>query len=227
MGRLRRLSIALTIAILVGAFCWGNPLLTAHAQPVPPSITDNSEQITIPANQVDIMPLDIRSKMPLTRAQQLNIINRLTFAPSRVSQRIRVLRVVNAFDEKDRETQRLDRPTAYAIVFNYTRSVTERFLVDVGTGEVLREEVLLGRPQPSVEERLEAARILQTSSELRPILEAGAVLEGGFAVAGPLGAPPTNRYIQMQVLSVDRSSMLRMVTVDLTTSTIVATSNLS
>jgi hypothetical protein len=210
------------IGLLLSVLLWSSPYLSAEAQPtqknrIPPT--------NLPSNATSEAVQGLRN-VPLTRPEQLNIIDQLTFDPSRVSQQIRVTKVVSTQDEKEQVSQKLNRRTARAIVFNYTRGTAARFLVDAGTGEVLQEDVLSGRPQPSLEEVREAVRVIQGSSELRPLLEAGAVLEGGFAVVGPMGAAPTNRYVQMQILSVDRNTMLRMVTVDLTTGKVVATANL-
>lgn len=211
MNRFRWLNPLLTI--LIALLVWSTLLPEAEAQVTPASPVSENQAISTDFNQ----------DIPLTRPQELNIIQRLTFDPSRVNQRIRVLRVIDTFGE-EQVLPIGERRTADVTVFNYTRGVAEQFLVDAATGEVLREEVLPGRPQPSVSERQEAARIIQADPDLRSVLESGTTLEGGFAVASPQGATPTNRYIQMQILTADRSEILRIVTVDLTSSRVVSTS---
>jgi hypothetical protein len=87
-----------------------------------------------------------------------------------------------------------------------------RLLVSVPEAEVLRTERLPGRPQSSAEERAEARRILQGEQ-----IRSDAVVEGGFVVDPPLGAPAAGRYLEFHVLDPARTKILRELTVDLET----------
>lgn len=162
----------------------------------------------------------IQRGLPFTSQEQTQIINRFLANPRVVermrNQRVRVLSLVSGLTDKEITAPRHANRIAKAVVFNYSTGNATRFMLDAASGEVLREEPLRGRPHASQEEIQEAMRIIQANPELARLLQTGGIVEGGFIVDGPTGAPPRNRYIQMQVLTSDRSRIQKLVSVDLT-----------
>lgn len=167
----------------------------------------------------------IQRGIPFTSQEQTQIINRFLANPRVVesmrNQRVRVLSLVSEPSDKETTAPRSANRIARAIVFNYSTGNAMRFMIDTASGEVLREEPLRGRPQASQAEMQEAMQIIQANPELARLLQTGGIVEGGFIVDGPTGAPPRNRYIQMQVLTSDRSRIQKLVSVDLTRGIIV------
>jgi hypothetical protein len=106
------------------------------------------------------------------------------------------------------------RRIATVVLFDHTAGEARRVLLDLDTGELLANRVLPGRPQGSREEFEEAARIIRRDPGLARLLDEGGVLDGGFIVADPDGS--RRRMIQLKLLSADRHSLLRSITVDLT-----------
>ncbi len=127
--------------------------------------------------------------------------------------RVRVLHVYCA--EPDKETR---RNVLVAVVYNYTANFATRVTLDPASRRVTGGERIAGQPQSSEEERQEALRLV------REKLNFGAdiVLEGGFIVDPPEGAPRDGRYIQLQVLSPDRWKLLEFITVDLSRGVVAA-----
>lgn len=204
--------LSFTVVILLGVLLWGNLVPAVHAQP---------DQLSTP-----IVP--IQTDFALTTEERKLIIDQLLASPQveeRRSQRLRVLNLTIAPLEKEAEAEPSQRRLASAVVFNYSLGNTSRFLVDTASGEVIGEEVLPGRPQPSRSEVQEALRIIQASPELAPLLQAGNVVEGGFAVDAPPGSPSNNRYIQFQLLSSDRNTLQQVIYVDLTSNNIASSSS--
>jgi hypothetical protein len=103
---------------------------------------------------------------------------------------------------------------ATIVLFDHTAGEARRVLLDVHSGELLGNSRLPGRPQASREELKEAAQIVRGDNETAALLEAGAVLDGGFVVADPGGS--RRRMVQLKLLSADRVRLLRSITVDLT-----------
>jgi len=108
------------------------------------------------------------------------------------------------------------------IVFSYGEGRAYSVLYEPITKRVLSRELLPGRPQPSVEEREEVYSLIRSDAAHAKLLAAGDVLEGGFVVDGPPGSSERDRFVQVLVLSPDRQSFVRIVTVDLTTTKIVS-----
>lgn len=111
---------------------------------------------------------------------------------------------------------------ARVVLFNYDAGKATRLLVDASSGEILTEELMRGRPQPSEEEIQEAFKIIRQDRELSRALQENGAPESGFVVDGPPGAPSLHRFIQIQLLSPDRLRLRRVVVVDLTAGTIVS-----
>jgi hypothetical protein len=159
-----------------------------------------------------------------TSEEKKQIISRLLESPRVAAmlrnQRYRVLSVALAPESKEDTVERRGQRIAALILFNYSSGKATRFLVDSSNGDVLAEEALHGRPQPSEEETQAAIKIVRQDPSLARLLSDKAVIDGGFAVDGPIGAKPHHRFIQFQILSADRLRLQRMVIVDLTDETI-------
>ena len=108
------------------------------------------------------------------------------------------------------------------IVFSYGEGRAYRVLYEPTSKRVVSRELLPGRPQPSVEERKEVYSLIRADAAHAKLLATGDVLEGGFAVDGPPGSSERDRFVQVLMLSPDRQSFVRVVTVDLTTTKIVS-----
>ena len=167
-----------------------------------------------------------QSGRAFTREEKAQLISRLLANPrlaeSVKNQRTAVLSVALASNDKVATVQSRDRRIAQVVLFNYTKGTATRLLVDSTTAEILSEEPVRGRPQPSEEEIQEADAIIRQDRSLLGLLENKAVLEGGFAVDGPPGTPRNHRFIQRLLLTSDRLRLQRVVVVDLTSRTIVS-----
>jgi hypothetical protein len=128
--------------------------------------------------------------------------------------RIRVLRQMRGTDH-----------TVTSITFDYTSGTASRTVRDEETGAVLSEERLPGRPQSSREEFKEAVETISRDKDLSSLLSDGAITEGGFIVDGPPEHPTQHRYIQIRLLTPDRSEVLRVVVFDLTAGAVASASN--
>lgn len=129
------------------------------------------------------------------------------------NQRMRVLTVKRLTPEKEAP----ETSTAGVVVFNYSQGNAKRIIINPANGAILRVETLRGRPQASEEELQEASQIIRADQEHARLLDAGGVLEGGFVVDDPGRRSPRHRFIQFQILTPDRQSLQRFVTVNLNT----------
>lgn len=168
---------------------------------------------------------DLSVQKPFSSAEKQQIVQKIlnnTALQLRGSgDRLRGLRVTSEGDEKgDRFSFRRSQRQAEVTLVNYNRGKAYRVLVDPNTGAIARQEELPGKPQSSLEERQEAKKIIASDPELSSLLTPGVAVEGGFAVVPPPNSDPNHRYIQMHVVSSDRRSFLRTVTLDLTASQI-------
>ncbi len=105
--------------------------------------------------------------------------------------------------------------TITVIAFDYSTGVASRIVTDE-KGKLLHRQQLRGRPQSSREEFQEAVKIIRGNPPLAGLMAGGAIPEGGFIVDGPPDHPMRDRYIQIRLLTPDRSSLLRVILVDLT-----------
>jgi hypothetical protein len=153
---------------------------------------------------------------PLTKDERSAILERVLerreVAAFAETSRVRALAVVPAEAPDKTEAATSGRRFAEVLLIGRGQPGAIRLLVSVPQGEVLRTERLPGRPQSSVDERAEARRLLQSEN-----LASDAVLEGGFVVDPPPGAPADGRYLEFHVLDAARSRILRELTVDLAT----------
>jgi hypothetical protein len=138
------------------------------------------------------------------------------------AKRRRVLSVTVPATTETLSPEKVRRRIARVIVFDYDENKATGLLVDASTAEVLKKEPIRGRPQRSAEEKQDAIKIVQQDPKLAQSLQANAVIEGGFIVDGPQGAPSKHRFLQLQLLTPDRTQLRRRVIVDLTAGTIAA-----
>ena len=100
------------------------------------------------------------------------------------------------------------------VLFDHTALLARRVAIDAVTDDVIANEILTGHPQRSTEELEEATAIISRDAELARLRGRGAVLDGGFIVGDPGGS--RRRMIQLKLMSGDRHTALRTITVDLT-----------
>lgn len=162
---------------------------------------------------------------PFTPEEKAQLAARV-LAPSRAARRTiperRKVISVTTPAGTEASSQAKSRRLARLVVFNHGEGKAATLMVDASTAEVLVTEPIRGRPQASQEERQDAIKIIRRNPELEGLLQANAIVEGGFIVDGPRGAPPKNRFLQLQLLTPDRLHLQRTVTVDLTAETIVS-----
>jgi hypothetical protein len=173
------------------------------------------------------LPFSQAMAQTFSSGESQQIIQKVLANPSfqfrRSSDRVRGLRVISDIDNKEsRFRLRANKRRAEATFVNYNQGRAYRVLVDPSTGVIARQEELPGRPQSSSSEREEAKQIMSKDPELAALLTPGVLVEGGFAVVPPPNTDPKHRYLQMHIVSSDRRSFLRIVTLDLTNGKIAA-----
>lgn len=119
-------------------------------------------------------------------------------------------------------------PVVTAVVFDYARGRGVRYRIDARTLRMMATEVLRGVPQPSAEEIENAIAVIRRSEELAEVLRQEVVFEGGFLADPPESMPAEEarrrRLVEIHLLSSDRSELLRVVTVDLSTERVLSVS---
>lgn len=100
------------------------------------------------------------------------------------------------------------------ILFDHTALETRSVSIDTVTNALIADQVVSGHPQRSPEELEEASVIIRQDEAIDRLLDRGAVLDGGFIVDDPGGS--RRRMIQFKLVSGDRRTLLRTITVDLT-----------
>jgi hypothetical protein len=100
------------------------------------------------------------------------------------------------------------------VLFDHTSLETRSVSIDAVTNVLIADEVVTGHPQRSPEELEEGSAIVRQDEALRRLLDRGAVLDGGFIVDDPGGS--RRRMIQFKLITADRRTLLRTITVDLT-----------
>ncbi len=153
---------------------------------------------------------------PLTREERsailARVLERREVAAFAETTRVRALAVVPAEAPDKTEAATAGGRFAEVLLIARGQPGAMRLLVSVPEGNVLHTERLPGRPQSSADERVEARRLIQAEHSV-----SDAVLEGGFVVDPPAGAPTDGRYLEFHVLDAARSRILRQLTVDLVT----------
>ena len=151
---------------------------------------------------------------PQTSAEQRRIAEEAIRAPAARALipegRTRVLHVYCT--ETGKEPR---RSVLVSVLYNYSANVAMRATLDPGSRRMVAAERMVGRPQTSAEERQEAFGLVRE-------LASNGVLEGGFVVDPPEGAPAAGRYVLVQILSPDRWKLQETVIVDLSRGKVVA-----
>lgn len=167
---------------------------------------------------------DTEAGRPFTREEKLQLATKMLAAPSTaqraIPRRRKVVSITTPADTEDLPRQKRQRRIARVVVFDYATGKAAELLVDASSAGVLAEKQIRGRPQASEEEKQEAIKVIRGDPELDRLLQANAIVEGGFIVDGPRNAPSKHRFLQIQLLSPDRLHLQRTVTVDLTAGTI-------
>jgi hypothetical protein len=134
--------------------------------------------------------------------------------------RIRVLKTWNdtiKLDEFREIARRME------ITYDYDRGVATLSAYGAD-GVLMSQQELSHGPRPSQEEIDEAVAILQRDPQIGSIMRSrSAVIEGGFILEERTGDPcgPRTRCLQIQLLSPDRTGLIRWSVVDLTRRSIV------
>jgi hypothetical protein len=164
---------------------------------------------------------------PLTAEDKAAIVSAVLAHPQLAATREQKVKALSVFTEdatKPSPKGAAPSRQATVIFFNYTQNRAIRVQVNIATGVVSAPEDLPGRPTPSVEEIEEASRIIRSDPRHAELLQTG-VLEGGFVVDPPGAAgagTAQGRFMQFHILSSDRTSIQRVVYVNLTTGAIAA-----
>lgn len=207
--------LSFAAAVLLGVSLWFAITPVAYSQEIVNTSPGNSEKL---------------AGVPLTSLEKAHITNRLLTDQTRGNENREVVRVVRSASSSKETTavrgvEEPARPKATAVVFNYDTGNSKRVVVDSATGDVISEEPLPGRPQPSLAEIQRAIGIAQDNSEVASLLRTGAVVEGGFAIDCPSGAPPSERCLQLHFLSTNRRNFQKVARVNLTTGNIASLTN--
>ena len=169
------------------------------------------------------LPPALADVRPFTRDEKTAIVGSLMNAdrvrPLVSGQRVRALSV--APEEEKTVDERPGRRLAKVVFVNYGTGAVFTVVADAATLQVLDVQLMRGRPQSSEDERAEARVLIEQDPTLGPLLRQGAVLDGGFVVDPPSGAPPTGRYLEFHVLSADRTRFEREVVVDLASQKVI------
>jgi hypothetical protein len=168
-------------------------------------------------------PALVQRPIPLTSAARASLAQWVLAHPavqqSTPGHRLAAIRVTAA-DATDPAGK--TRTIVTAVLFDHTALEARRITIDANSNGILSSERLPGAPQSSIEERGEAVAIVRRNAEFARLLDRGAVLDGGFIVADPAGS--RRRMIQLKLMSADRHTLLRSITVDLTRQEMAATS---
>jgi hypothetical protein len=192
-GRIRLCTVSLTLGVIAGA--------VAEPATADPDAKPAADSV---ARRITVSPQARR-----------NIVNRVLTHPTLAQQapahRLAVIRLTL---ESATGARGVARTVAVVVLFDHTAGEARRVLLDVDDGKLLANTPLPGRPQGSREEVAEAARIIRRDPGLARQLDEGGVLDGGFIVADPGGS--RRRLMQLKLLSPNRLTLLRSITVDLT-----------
>lgn len=101
------------------------------------------------------------------------------------------------------------------IVYDYTINKALYFTIVNPTREVISEERMSGRPQPSEKEIEDARSLIVADASLAGFLAGDSKIVGGFIVDGPPRSARDHRYMQMRIVSNDMRRTKKVVTVDL------------
>lgn len=116
------------------------------------------------------------------------------------------------------DAKRAGKTVFSLVLFDHTLLEARRVTYDPATNKLLSNERLAGRPQRSDRELAEAISIVRRDPALARLLNAGAVLDGGFIVDDPGGS--RRRMIQLKMMR-----PLRTILVDLSRGQIASVSD--
>lgn len=155
-----------------------------------------------------------RAALPLSEVERHTAMTRVLAHPAvkerAAGHRLAGIRAISATTTGDWGS----RTILTVVLFDHTSLETRRVTIDAATDALIEDEVLSGRPQRSPEELQEATLLIRRNPELARLLDLGAALDGGFIVDDPGGS--RRRMIQLKLMSADRRTALRTITVDLT-----------
>ncbi|HEU4853325.1 MAG TPA: hypothetical protein VFT37_14350 [Telluria sp.] len=189
------------VLLCAGALAWAQ-------SPTPAAIG-----IVSPPDQA----LDAREKQAVVTA----LLATSTVADQIRGHKVRAIRVRHGFVATPSGAKQQEY-RAIVTLFDYTMGRATEYGLDPGTGELVSQETLRGRPQASDEEIQAASRIVRRDPALARLLATPASLAGGFVVDAPEGKPASHRCLQMRIFSRDFSRTLRVVVVDLTDDTVAS-----
>jgi len=133
------------------------------------------------------------------------------------------LAAIRAAAEHPGDSKGDSRGTLSVVFFDHTALEARRVTYDPATNRLLANELLPGRPQRSDREMAEAIAIVRRDPALARLLDAGAIVDGGFIVDDPGGS--RRRMIQLKLIRGDRRVLLHSIVVDLTRAEIASVSD--
>lgn len=162
----------------------------------------------------------------LSKAEQQAVVSAL-LANKAVSvksdgHKTRAIRVKQGFVTTHADRSKPKEYRATVVLFDYTTGIATEYSLDAGTGALITETALRGRPQASEEEVQIATKIALQDPANAALPAASSTVAGGFVVDAPPGKPASHRYIQMKLFRADSARTIRTIVVDLTDDTIAS-----
>lgn len=136
--------------------------------------------------------------------------------------KIRAIRIRHGFVATSANGGKPEEYRASVVLFDYTTGKATEYGLDPGTGELLSQAPLRGRPQASEEEIQLALRIVRRDPALARLASFPDSIAGGYVVDAPADRPASHRYVQVRLFSKDFARTLRVVVVDLSDETIAS-----
>lgn len=154
-----------------------------------------------------------------TPAQELDSSSaRGALPPSRVTRTSRPVRLLRTWEEPVK-TDSGDSGRRVDVIVDYGTGEAWEKYTSLSGAPLGRMEIAVGSPRPSPEEIEEAFQFARRSPELALTFKRypNLVLEGGFILQEPAGAPcdPNTRCLHVFLLSPDRAGLIRRIVVDL------------
>lgn len=134
----------------------------------------------------------------------------------------RVIRLHRGMGDPATTLEKYQQSSFTVLLFDYTANKAVRYVLESASGNLISEQTLPGRPQPSEEEIQAAVSIVQADPDLAKLLKAGNRAVGGFVVDGPAKSAPDHRFLQLRIVSADMRRTERVVVVDLTSDLIAS-----
>jgi hypothetical protein len=135
-----------------------------------------------------------------------------------VTRTSRPIRLLRSWQETIKAAAGREYVRRVELVFDYRNGVAREDYYTLEGKLAGSREIRQNQPSPSPEEIAEAKNLILSDRELARIVERrAAVLEGGFLLEENRGLPcgPGSRCLQIQLLSPDRSGLVRWTVVDL------------